>query len=213
MIANTPSQQNSYEIIPFLKRFSAQVHYSASGGDDFLLNSDAPPKWPNPSVERKGVPMRVFRPAIVRLFSCAFLSILCASGCESWFQHGRKGIATLPQTSVSEANFSKTEPSMPFSKLAVGLATRTIFRASDGVGTQVEVRDLLTGPQQKTESTSLPGAAVLEIRSGAGTIQIGDKQQELSLGSTLTVPERAAFTIENKSDVPMTVRAFLFRAE
>jgi hypothetical protein len=157
--------------------------------------------------------MHVSRHLVVRLFPCALLSILCASGCDSWFQHGRKGVGALPQTPVSEANFSKTEPAMPFSKFADGLATRTLFQASDGVGTQVEVRDLLIGPRQKTERTSLPGAAVLEIRSGGGTIQIGDRQQELPLGSTLTVPEKAAFTIENKSDLPMTIRGFLFRAE
>ena len=157
--------------------------------------------------------MHVSRHVVVRLLPCAFLSILCASGCESWFQHGRKGLGTLSQKPVTEANFSKTEPAMPFSTFADGLATRTLFRVSDGLGTHVEVRDLLVGPRQKTESTSLPGATVLEIRSGGGTIQIGDRQLELPLGSTLTVSEKAAFTIENKSDVPMAIRAFLFSAE
>lgn len=158
--------------------------------------------------------MRVLpRLVVARVFSSAFLSILCASGCESWFQHGGKGVGTLPQTPVSEANFSKTEPAKPFSKLADGLATRTLFQASDGAGTQIEVRDLLIGPGQRTESASLPGAAVFEIRSGDGTIQIGEKQRELTLGVTLSVPEKAAFAIENKSDVPMTIRAFLFKVE
>jgi mannose-6-phosphate isomerase-like protein (cupin superfamily) len=163
--------------------------------------------------EREDAMRVVPRLAVARVFSCAFLSIVCASGCESWFQHGGKGVGTLPQTPVSEANFSKTEPAKPFSKFADGLATRTLFQASDGAGTQVEVRDLLIGPGQKTESTSLPGAAVLEIRSGGGTIQIGEKQQELTSGATLSVPEKAAFTIENKSDVPMTIRVFLFKVE
>lgn len=158
--------------------------------------------------------MRVVpRLGVVQVFSCVFLSILCTSGCESWFQHGRKGVGMLPQTPVSEANFSKTEPAKPFSKLADGLATRTLFQTSDGAGTQVEVRDLLLGPGQKTESTKLPGAAVLEIRSGSGMLVAGEKQQELALGTTLSVPENATFRIENKSDVLMTIRAFLFKTE
>jgi hypothetical protein len=41
----------------------------------------------------------------------------------------------------------------------------------------------------------------------------GEKQHELALGTTLSVPENATFTIENKSDVPMTIRAFLFKTE
>lgn len=150
---------------------------------------------------------------LVPILSCVFLCVLCESGCESWLQHGKKGTGALPQTPVNEANFSKTEPAMPFSKFANGLATRTLFQVSDGAGTQVEVRDLLIGPRQKTESTSLPGAAVLEIRSGEGTIRIDERLLELTPGSTHSVPEKAAFVIENKSDLPMTIRAFLFRAE
>jgi hypothetical protein len=153
------------------------------------------------------------RLAVLQVFFCAFLSLICATGCESWFQHGGKGMGTLPQTPVSEDKFSKTEPAKPFSKFVDGLATRTLFQTSDETGTQVEVRDLLIGPRQKTESASLPGGAVLEIRSGDGTIQIGEKQQELKPGATLSVPERAAVTIENKSDIPMTIRAFLFKVE
>src|SRR5258708_9067983 len=37
----------------------------------------------------------------------------------------------------------------PFASFENGLAARTLFQASDGAGTQVEVRDLLIGPGQK----------------------------------------------------------------
>ena len=66
---------------------------------------------------------------------------------------------------------------------------------------------------QKTESTSLPGVAVFEIRSGNGTIQTGEKQQELTPGVTLSLSEKATFTIENKADSPMAIRVFLFTSE
>jgi len=165
------------------------------------------PVWKETEDAMRVVP----RLAVTRV--CVLLSIVCASGCESWFQHGGKGVGTLPQTPVSEVNFSKTEPAKPFSKLADGLAARTLFQASDGAGTQVEVRDLLIGPGQKTESASLTGAAVFEIRSGNGTMQTGEKQRELTPGVTLSLSEKATFTIENKADSPMAIRVFLFTAE
>ncbi len=141
------------------------------------------------------------------------LLLLSLVACESWTQRGAKGVGLLPKASAEETNFSQYQPQKPYAQLAPGVLTRTLFEASSGQGYRVEVRDLLVGPRKHTESASLPGTAVFDIRSGTGLIVIGGKLQDLKPGSTFTVPEGNAFTIENKSDEGIAIRAHLFMSE
>ena len=134
-------------------------------------------------------------------------------GCKSWSQRGAKGTGLLPKASPNETRFSSYQPKNPYTALASGIATRTLFEAASGKGYQVEVRDLLVGPERHTESVSLPGAAVFEVRSGSGVMKVGGNERELKLGSTFALSEGQAFTIENKSDSPLAMRVHLFRAE
>ncbi len=144
------------------------------------------------------------------LFLFCFLPIM---GCKSWSQRGAKGVGLLPRASLGETKFSSYQPKNPYAALAAGIMTRTLFETSSRQGYHVEVRDLLVGPGQHSESVSLPGAAVFEVRSGSGVMTVNGKPQELKLGSTFTLPEGQAFTIENKSDSALAMRVHLFRAE
>lgn len=154
--------------------------------------------------------MLTLSPRVLSLFLFCSLPIM---GCKSWSQRGAKGIGLLPKASPGETKFSSYQPKNPYATLASGIMTRTLFETSSGQGYHVEARDLLVGPGQHGESVSLPGAAVFEVRSGSGVMTVSGNAQELKLGSTFSLPEGQAFTIENKSDSALAMRVHLFRAE
>ena len=142
------------------------------------------------------------------VFACIVAASLTA-GCTTG---GAKGVG-LPSTAKDAAKFSNYQPKNPYVQLAPGILTRTLFEASSGKGYRVEVRDLLIGPRMRSATVSLPGAAVIEVQEGGGTIVIADRPQEFNPGATFSVPENATFAIENKSDIAIAMRVHLIRAD
>jgi quercetin dioxygenase-like cupin family protein len=140
-------------------------------------------------------------------------SLIAMPGCKSWSERGAKGVGLLPKASASESKFSDYQPRNPYSELATGILTRTLYETSSGNGYRIEVRDLLVAPQQHSASATLPGSAVCQVLSGDGVLTVGDKHHDLKMGSTFTIPEGEAFAIQNKSDFPFVIRVNLFKAE
>jgi quercetin dioxygenase-like cupin family protein len=133
--------------------------------------------------------------------------------CKNWSERGAKGVGLLPKAAAGENKFSDYQPQRPYSQLAADVLTRTLYEASSGNGYRIEVRDLLVAPKKHSASTSLPGSAVCQVLSGAGVLTVGEKQQELKLGATFTIPPGEAFALENKSDFPLVIRLNLFQSE
>jgi mannose-6-phosphate isomerase-like protein (cupin superfamily) len=142
-----------------------------------------------------------------------FVYIVAASLTAGCTNGGARGIGLLPSPATDAAKFSNYQPKNPYVQLAQGILTRTLFEASSGKGYRVEVRDLLVGPRMRSATVSLPGTAVFEVQSGGGTITIADRPQEFNHGATFSIPENAAFKIENKSDIAIAMRVHLFSAE
>jgi len=142
-----------------------------------------------------------------------FCSLVAVPGCKNWSERGAKGVGLLPKVSAGETKFSNYQPRNPYSELATGVLTRTLYEASSGNGYRIEVRDLLVAPQQHSASATLPGSAVCQVLSGDGVLTAGEKHQDLKIGSTFTIPEGEAFAIQNKSDFPFVIRVNLFKAE
>jgi mannose-6-phosphate isomerase-like protein (cupin superfamily) len=51
------------------------------------------------------------------------------------------------------------------------------------------------------------------VQSGSGILTITGKRRELPSGSTFSIPQGQAFTLEATSDQPLTIRARLVKAE
>ena len=124
-----------------------------------------------------------------------------------------EGVGLLPPPPAGEIPASSYQAQNPYVQLAQGLFTRTMYAAASGTGYRVEVRDLLVGPGQRTEEVSLPGAAVLEFRSGNGAITAGGKRQEFAARSTFVLSEGQAFVIENSAEIRATIRAYVYTAQ
>lgn len=100
-----------------------------------------------------------------------------------------------------------------YEKFAEGLYARRVFQAvSPGKDYRVEEWGLLIGPGKKTEVVTLPGAATLVVRTGHAVLTIGDKKQELRLGSSLLIPEDQKFSIVNTDkERPVSIQAVIVK--
>lgn len=128
-------------------------------------------------------------------------------GCDAITRAREGGTGSLPKPPASEVTPSDYRPEQAYVALAPGLLTRTVFGADSGAGYRVEVRDLLVAPRQRTSPASLPGAAVLEVRSGAGTVTAGGKALQIRVGTTFALQEGETISIVNEGEMPITIRA------
>ena len=121
------------------------------------------------------------------------------------------GRTLLPEPPKDQVKLSSYEPVSPYRQLAPGVLSRKVFDAT-GAGHAVETLDLLIAPGQRASDVSLPGGAVFEVRTGNGAVTTSGKKQDVKTGSTFALPQGASFTLENTSDVPMTIRVFVITA-
>lgn len=141
------------------------------------------------------------------------LATFAVWGCKSFSERGAKGVGLLPKAPAGEQHFSNYQPRNPYSQVVTGLLGRKLYETPGPRGYRVEVHDFLVGPKQHTASATLPGSAIGEVRSGEGVLLTAGKRQELQPGITFTVAVGVAFTIENRSEVPIGIRVHLIRTE
>jgi mannose-6-phosphate isomerase-like protein (cupin superfamily) len=155
--------------------------------------------------------MQVLSRLKIAALVCSFLCLLLAGGCED--DQSPEKTPLLPEAGPNEKNFSPYQAQNPYAEITKGLLARTVFEAAGPPGTRVEIRDLLVGPGQSTESATMPGAAVFDVRSGSGTIVHGGQTQEFKTGTTFGISEGESFVIQNKAEIPVTIRVNLLRIE
>lgn len=143
----------------------------------------------------------------------SFIGLLCALcclwlllGCAQWSQRGAKGIGTLPKPTTNETRFSSYQPTHPYQQLAKGLLGRKVFEGTAGAMGSVEVDDLLVGPRQQCDTYTFKSPALFEVKSGAGTLHLGEQSQKIEPGTVVPIPGGRAFTIQNESDLPIGIR-------
>ena len=153
------------------------------------------------------VPLRAMRPRLIHFAAPAALVLILVSGCGE----GSRGVALLPPPPLERMQISKSQSENPFVQVGAGPLARSSF-ATSVAGYAVEVRDFLVGPAQKAVSVDMTGAAVFEVRDGAGTVTIGEKTAAVSMGATFTVSEGEKLRIEAHGG-PLVLRAHMFKAE
>jgi hypothetical protein len=101
-----------------------------------------------------------------------------------------------------------------FREMADGVLFRSVQTAAP-VGTpfEVEIWEILVTKGRAADiGEKLPGAAVLEVFSGAGTLRVGDKKQEIGPGAVIRVDERTPIAFDNsRGETPLEFRATLIR--
>ena len=107
------------------------------------------------------------------------------------------------------------EPKDAYRSFVPGLLVRTRFAAPAGKDARyaIEIWDAMVGPGKASERARLPGAAVIDVRSGTGVLTVGGKPQELRSGVTASIDDGVDFTLRSlDKDAPLIVRATIIRA-
>lgn len=112
----------------------------------------------------------------------------------------------IPTPPAAEIQFSAYTPENPYGLLAPGLLARSMFIAEGEGGLRVEVRDVLLGPGKQAGEIALPGAAVLEVRSGAGTLTVNGQSRKIATGTTVGLSQGQGFSLSNDSAGGLSIR-------
>lgn len=105
------------------------------------------------------------------------------------------------------------EPRDAYRSFATGLLVRTRFAPADkDARYAIEIWDAMVGPGKASEKARLPGAAVVEVRSGTGVLTVGGKPHQLRAGATASIDDGADFTLTNSDkDSPLILRVTVIR--
>ena len=145
-----------------------------------------------------------------RIAGCAML-LVSLTACSKRPKSDRIDVKTslLPEAVADEKTLSSFQPAKPFAVAGNNVLGRTVFQTDAPAGYRVEVRDWKVAPGKQTDSNALQGAAFVEVRSGAGSLQVGAQKQDLPLGAVTSISQGAAFTIANTGTGPLSLRVYL----
>ena len=123
----------------------------------------------------------------------------------------------IPRAPTTPEKLTATEPRDPYKELVAGLLMRQRYAAEGRPA--VEVWDLMVGPGKTTQPARLPGAGVLEVRSGRGVLRVGPARpiragsaRPLRTGVVLALDDTAEFILVNEDkETPLILRATVIR--
>jgi hypothetical protein len=101
----------------------------------------------------------------------------------------------------------------PFTEVAPGVFTRTVYRTAASPTLTVEVRDLEIAPGKSADTVAFPGAAVLEVRAGTAAARLGAERREVTPGAVLTLSEGTPLAFENRGTAALSIRVFVIGAK
>ncbi len=136
-----------------------------------------------------------------------FLSVV---GCATRPKDERVDVkpALLPEAAGDEKSLSSYQPAKAYAASGSTLS-RDVFQATAAAGYRVEVRDWNVPVGKQTDGTSLPGAAFIEVRSGGGSLQAGERKQDLQLGAIVSISQDQPFTVANTGQWPLVLRVYV----
>jgi hypothetical protein len=145
------------------------------------------------------------------LISCSAAAIvLTASGLAS----AQNDIDTgpLPSPPAGAPEYNAQAPAIPFERIGTqGGSMRTLFQGAGPGNSRVEIRELIIGPRAVVE---LPpsGAALLDPRSGLGSVEAGGRTEQLSSGAVIAIAPDVPLAIRNSSEAALVVKLFIVEA-
>jgi hypothetical protein len=140
----------------------------------------------------------------------AWIVVPLLAACAGRDAEGTQILAVPPDAAQ---HLASNVPPLPYAQQEPGLLARKRYEDSGPSGTRIEVDDLLVGPHQHVNQLHLPGSALLEVNSGAGTLRINGQEQRLQTGATVAVDNPAALDLDNAAPEPLAIRAYVMRAE
>jgi hypothetical protein len=86
---------------------------------------------------------------------------------------------------------------------------RTILQGQGPNNSNIEIREIIIGARAFVRLDPLPGQALVDLRSGEGSLQAGDRPIQLGVSNVISVASGVPIEFRNSSDVPSVLRIYL----
>jgi|HubBroStandDraft_6_1064221.scaffolds.fasta_scaffold1376386_1 hypothetical protein len=86
---------------------------------------------------------------------------------------------------------------------------RTIFQGQGPDISNIEIREVIVGARALVRLDPLPGSALIDLRSGEGSLQAGDRSIQLGVSNVISVASGVPLDFRNSSDVSSVLRIYL----
>ena len=116
----------------------------------------------------------------------------------AWGQDQGPGVGELPPPSPDLPIYAGQPATHPFEPMSgQAAASRVLFEGAGPNNTQIVIREMLIGPGADVRLDALPGPALVDPRSGAGTLRAGDRSEQLR--SQRRSPLSRAFRLKSRT--------------
>jgi hypothetical protein len=163
-----------------------------------------------------GGPARLFAAVVCEegpIFRVAYLGVVALSltvFSPAWGQDQEPGTGELPPPPPDLPIFSGKPVTSPFEATAVQpSASRVMFEGAGPENTRIVIREMLIGPGAHMRLDALPGPALVDLRSGAGTLRVGDRSEQLQIARAISVEPGFPIELTNNGGGSLLLRLYL----
>jgi hypothetical protein len=128
----------------------------------------------------------------------------------AWGQDQGPGIGELPPPSPDLPISAGQPATHPFAAISgQAAASRILFEGAGPNNTQIVIREMLIGPGADVRLDALRGPALVDPRSGAGTLRAGDRSEQLQISTAISVEPGIPIEIKNDGDNSLMLRLYI----
>jgi hypothetical protein len=133
-----------------------------------------------------------------------------AACCAAWGQDPGPGIGELPPPSPDLPISAGQPATHPFAAMSgQAAASRVLFEGAGPNNTEIVIREMLIGPGADVRLDALRGPALVDPRSGAGTLRAGDRSEQLQISTAISVEPGIPIEITNDGDNSLMLRLYI----
>lgn len=147
------------------------------------------------------------------------LIVLAGIGWFGYSYYNRQALLSnnpLPPPQGNAITFAGKTPAFSFHLEEGNVLTRTVFETNAPSNSHVQIRDYMFPPHAKSKLAALPGAAILDVYSGEGTLSVGSESAEgvhLVPATVKSLPAGQSVVMNNQGALPFVVRVYIFEAK
>jgi hypothetical protein len=125
-------------------------------------------------------------------------------------QDQQPGMGELPPPASDLLIFPGKPATRPFEAVSgQAAATRVLFEGAGPDNTQIIIREMLIGPGADVRLDALPGSALIDPRSGSGTLRAGERREQLQIATAVSVEPGVPIQLINDGDDSLLLRLYI----
>jgi hypothetical protein len=141
------------------------------------------------------------------------VTVLTIAACGAARGQPEPGTGELPPPRPNAPVFAGQPIAHPFQSVAgEPAATRVLFQGPGPNNTQVTIRELLIGPKGQVHLNALPGPALIDTRSGTGSLRAGDRSGPLQIATATSVAPGVPIELRNDGEDALVLRLYVVEA-